>query len=301
MAAKPGGGALPVCALLLGATFWGVVWYPLRLLEMQGVDGLWSALIIYGAASLLGTSVLVSRRTLPRPVGGLLLLAFASGWCNVTFIIAMLQGNVVRVLLLFYLAPLWTVLLARLMLGEVLSNSARMTMVLAFAGAMVMLWDPATGLPWPRGAADWLALGSGFAFALSNVTVRWLQQVPVWDKCAVGWLGVLVVAAAWLFAVRPVPPDTAVAVAGAAALGLFGMVFMTFAVIYGITHMPAHRAAVILLFELVIGAASAQWLTDELVRLNEWVGGALILVAAWVAARGQLADVRDGGRVIHPS
>lgn len=301
MAAKPGGAVLPVCALLLGATFWGVVWYPLRLLEMQGVDGLWGALIIYGTASLLGLSILGSRRALPRPLGGLLLLAFASGWCNVTFIIAMLQGNVVRVLLLFYLAPLWTVLLARLMLGEVLSKPARMTMMLAFAGAMVMLWDPATGLPWPRGAADWLALGSGFAFALGNVTVRRLQQVPVWDKCAVGWLGGGVMAAAWLFAVQPAPPETAAAVAGAAALGLFGIVFMTFAVIYGITHMPAHRAAVILLFELVIGAASAQWLTDEPVRLNEWAGGALILIAAWIAARSQLADAHDDGRVIHPS
>jgi drug/metabolite transporter (DMT)-like permease len=299
MTTKPAG-ALPVFALLLGATFWGVVWYPLRLLEAEGLAGPWSALIIYGAAVLVGVMVMALRRSLPRPAGGLLVLAAASGWCNVSFIVAMLDGNVVRVLLLFYLAPLWTVLLARLILGEVLSKAAWLTMALAFAGAMVMLWDPAAGLPLPRGAADWLALSSGMAFALSNVTVRWLDKVPVWDKCVLGWLGVVAVAAAWLFFQPAIPPQSAGAVAGAAALGVFGMVFMTFAVIYGMTHMPAHRAAVILLFELVIGAAAAQWLTDEQVMLNEWTGGALILISAWIAARGQFVDIRDG-RVIHPS
>ncbi|MDX9740143.1 MAG: DMT family transporter [Gammaproteobacteria bacterium] len=293
-------GVLPVFSLLLGALFWGVVWYPLRLLEDQGLSGPWSALIIYGAAVLVGLAVLALRRSSPRPTAGLVLLAVASGWCNVSFIVAMLEGNVVRVLLLFYLAPLWTVLLARLMLGEVLSKSAGLTMALAFTGAMVMLWDPATGLPLPSGAADWLALSSGIAFALSNVTVRWLHEVPVWDKCVVGWLGVVLVAGAWLLVGGMAPPQAAGAVAGAVALGVFGMVFMTFAVIYGMTQMPAHRAAVILLFELVIGAASAQWLTDEHVRLNEWAGGALILVAAWIVARDQFVDVGDG-RVIHPS
>lgn len=301
MTTKPAG-VLPVCALLLGATFWGVVWYPLRLLEAEGLAGPWSALIIYGAAAAIGLIVLFLRRSrlALRPASRLLLLAAASGWCNVAFIVAMLDGNVVRVLLLFYLAPLWTVLLARLVLGEILSTAARITMALALAGAMVMLWDPSAGVPLPRGTADWLALSSGIAFALNNVTVRWLDEVPVWDKCVVGWFGVVAVAAAWLMLGHAEPPQSAGAVVGAAALGVLGMVFMTFAVIYGMTHLVAHRAAVILLFELVIGAASAQWLTDERVLLNEWVGGALILIAGWSAARGQFVDARDG-RVIHPS
>lgn len=301
MTTKPAG-ALPVCALLLGATFWGVMWYPLRLLETAGLAGRWSAVIIYGSAAVIGIAVLALRRSgsISHPPGRLALLALASGWCNVAFIAAVLEGNVVRVLLLFYLAPLWTVVLARLMLGEVLSNRARLMMALAFAGAMVMLWDPAVGMPLPRGAADWFALSSGVAFALNNVTVRWLDDVPVWDKCVAGWLGVVVVAAAWLVFDAETPPRSVEAIAGAIALGLFGMVFMTFAIIYGMTHMPAHRAAVILLFELVIGAASAQWLTVERVLLNEWVGGTLILIAAWIAARSQFVDTRDG-RVIHPT
>jgi drug/metabolite transporter (DMT)-like permease len=45
-----------------------------------------------------------------------------------------------------------------------------------------------------------------------------------------------------------------------------------------------HRSAVILLFELVVGAVSSLLLTDEVILLREWLGGGLIVIAAYVAA-----------------
>lgn len=298
---------LPIAALVAAATFWGVFWYPVRLLDEGGLDGLWTSLVIYASSCAVGAAVALAWRGLPRLRAGLqagdrrmlALLAIASGWCNVAFILAMLEGNVVRVLLLFYLAPLWTVLLARLFLDEPLGTAARLTLVLAVVGALVMLWDPAIGVPVPRSAADWMALSSGFAFALSNVTVRRLQAVPVAHKSFVAWAGVVLVAGAGIVLTGTGLPQAGASTIGAAvAIGVFGMVLMTLAVVYGITHLPAHRAAVILLFELVIGAVSAQLLTDEPVHANEWVGGALILSAAWFAARAQIADE---GKIVHPS
>ena len=41
---------LPVAGLLFSATLWGVVWYPLRLLEQAGLAGVWTSLISYSAA-----------------------------------------------------------------------------------------------------------------------------------------------------------------------------------------------------------------------------------------------------------
>jgi drug/metabolite transporter (DMT)-like permease len=42
---------------------------------------------------------------------------------------------------------------------------------------------------------------------------------------------------------------------------------------------------VILLFELVAGAASQQLLSEEIVTAREWMGGVLIVAGAWLAAR----------------
>jgi drug/metabolite transporter (DMT)-like permease len=270
-----------------------VIWYPLRLLETAGLPGLWTTLASYSAALLLGLWPCIARLgELRRQPWLLLVLALAAGWCNVAFILAVLEGTVVRVLLLFYLSPIWAVLMAWLFLGERLSVQARGVFALAIVGALIMLWDPAIGMPWPSGSGDWLAVSSGFAFALSNVVTRQLQQVSVQIKTLTSWTGVMFIAPAMLLAGGAlVLPEVSLSVwLGAAALGWFGIVIMTFAVQYGVTHMPVHRSAVILLFELIAGAVSANLLTDEVVRPLEWLGGALIITAAYLAARIQTQD-----------
>jgi len=283
---------IPVICLLLSASLWGVFWYPLRLLEGLGLVGLWSTLTIFGSALAFGMVLVLVRGTGIRSHPLLLLiLALASGWCNVAFIQAVLDGNVLRITLLFFLSPLWTVLLGRMILGERMSRAAQITMLFAMAGAIIMLWNAELGLPWPQDRADWLAISSGLAFALSNVMVRKLYEEDIWIKTVFAWVGVVILAAAWIVVVdSPWPPVDQTVLGLTVVLGGTAMACMTLLVLYGLTHMPAHQAAVILLFELVAGALSAQWLTDEVVLPQEWVGGALIITAAYFAARRQIRD-----------
>jgi drug/metabolite transporter (DMT)-like permease len=290
MAFTDRGHRLPVAALLVSATLWGLLWWPLRWLAAHGLQGLWSTLIIFAIPMCLGLPYIINRRReVFRRVGLLSIVALANGWCNTAFILAVLDGPVVRVLLLFYLSPLWAVLLAKLILGESLSRHGKATLLLAMIGAALMLWDPSLHMPWPRDAADWLAISSGFAFSLSNVYVRSLQDVTVATKTVASWCGVAALAAVSIAVMgTPLPPMSAPPLAAAAALGACGITIMTLAVQYGVTHMPVHRSAVILLFELVAGTASSQWLTDEVVSAREWIGGLLIISAAWFAARAQL-------------
>jgi drug/metabolite transporter (DMT)-like permease len=285
--AKPSRHWLPVLSLLFTATLWGIVWYPLRLLESQGLAGLWSAMISYGAALLVCLGVFVSQRGVLR--GNFLSLVFlglAAGWCNVAFIMAVLDGTVVRVLLLFYLSPFWAVCLGWLMLDERLDGKTLLVFLAAVGGAIIMLWDETIGLPWPRDASDWLAVSAGFAFALSNVFVRRMQTVGIWLKSAATWLGVVVIAGLWIAASQSAVPaiDTATLLF-AVLLGVGGFLVMTVAVQYGVSHMPVHRSAVILLFELVVGAVSSLLLTEETVSPREWLGGGMIVAASYLAAR----------------
>ena len=52
----------------------------------------------------------------------------------------MIHGQVMQVLLLFYLAPLWTVVFARMLLGERAGAVGALVMLLSLIGAAVMLW-----------------------------------------------------------------------------------------------------------------------------------------------------------------
>ena len=139
--------------------------------------------------------------------------------------------------------------------------------------------------------ADILALISGFSFALVNPLVRRAQAVSVRVKTVVAWWGVLLTAGVLIsMGFEPVPQPAPMVIAVALLLGVVAMPAMTLTVQYGVTHMPVHRSGVILLFELVAGAVSSMWLSDEMIGMREWVGGACVVLAAYLTARRQMEN-----------
>ena len=164
---------LPPAALMFNAFVWGVSWWPFRQLQALGLHPLWATTLIYLVAVVAITlwRPLAWRDLLAAPT--LWLLVLASGTTNAAFNWAVTVGDVVRVVLLFYLMPLWAVLLARVLLHERLTALALLRVALALGGAGIVLWpEGGSGWPLPRSLADWLAVAGGFSFALNNVMLR---------------------------------------------------------------------------------------------------------------------------------
>jgi drug/metabolite transporter (DMT)-like permease len=275
---------LPITSLLFAAILWGLIWYPYRLLQNTGVGGEVSTLVTYLLA-LGSTSLLFARawREFGRAPIAMAMVAIASGWCNLSYVLGILNGEVMRVLLLFYLAPLWTVPLARVILKEHITGVGYVVVFLALCGAMVMLWNPSLGLPIPSTKAEWLGLSSGFSFALANVSVRRAKSCGVAVKALSTFLGVALAA---LIAVSVktggAAQDFAAAYNALPLVGFVGvmLVAMGFATNYGLTHVPATRAIVIMLFELVIAALASYFLAGEVMGVKEWIGGTMIVAAS---------------------
>ncbi len=275
----------PVLSLLFAAAFWGIVWYPLRLFEAAGLSGAWLLAVSYTAAFLvLATFGWPGVGGMERHRGKLLLMALAAGWTNLGFVLAMLEGTVARVLILFYLSPLWTVLLGRLFLREPFTRTTAATLFGGLAGAFLVLWKPGTEAL-RFGVADLMALTSGFAFAVTNVITRALEELNTRQKTLVSWAGVILLSLAAAPLEESLPRLPWSIWLGAAALGAFGFLAATLAVIYGVSRLPVQRSAVILLVEILVGALSAWWLAGEQLSLREWLGGGMILVAGVIAMR----------------
>ena len=278
----------PAWALLLGAAYWGVVWWPYRLLGQAGLDGIWASLITYLIACIVGLVALRGAwRAFTKLSFHAVLMGAAIGWSNLAYVLGMLNGEVMRVLLLFYLAPLWTVPLAHVLLHEKLDRTGLAIMALATAGAMTMLWHPELGLPFPRGMAEALGLAAGFLFALGNVLVRKLAELTDGEKSLVIWVGVALASFAHL-GQSAVPAARAWDVAASQAPIVLGvgvtLVGAGLALQYGLSRLPANRAVVILLSELVVAAVAAYFIAGESLRLRDWIGGALIVAATVVSA-----------------
>ena len=280
---------LPAFALTFNAFVWGVSWWPFRRLEGAGVHPLLATVLVYAFAVLV---IGVLRRGAWRDVlctPALWVVALASGATNASFNWGVTIGDVVRVVLLFYLMPLWAVLLARVLLGERFTVAAGMRVGIALAGAAIVLWPPGGGWPLPRDAAEALGVAGGFSFALNNVMLRREARRTDAARALAMFAGGVVVAgsaAAALMAngaVAPLPVPAPGWVAGAAALaGLFRL--SNLALQYGATRLPANATAVIMTTEVLFATASALALDGGRLTPQVAGGGTLIVAAALLAA-----------------
>jgi len=279
----------PTWALLFGAATWGVVWYPYRLLAQAGLDGIWSTVFTYGTALVAGVAIfpraLVALRGMSRYA---VAMGLVIGWSNLAYVLGVLEGDVMRVLLLFYLAPLWTVPLARIILGERLGAWGALVVALAMVGAATMLWRPDLGAPWPASFAEWLGVGSGFLFALGNVLVRKLEGMSDAAKSIAIWAGVTVAGVVHLpgSGSAAAPALEALRASWPLVVGIgISLVAMSYLMQYGLSRLPANRAIVILLFELVVAALAAYFLAGETLRLQDWIGAGFIVGACIASGR----------------
>lgn len=286
--------------LVLNALVWGTSWWPFRRLQEAGLHPLWATAFIFTLASLV---IGIAR---PRAFGQVLrtpalwLLVLAAGMTNAAFNWAIVIGDVVRVVLLFYLMPLWTVLLARLVLGERLTPAAALRIGLALAGAAVVLWPDARAagsdsaallahLPLPRSLADWLGLAGGFTFAFNNIMLRREAGRPEEGRALAMFAGGAIVAAVLATGLSsrglaPWPPAPATAwLLTATALTLL-FIAGNLALQYGAARLPANRTAVVMLTEVVFASGSAIAFGGGAMTARLALGGGLIVASALLAA-----------------
>src|SRR5215217_2703605 len=118
----------PVLVLLCSSFLWGLTWLPLKYFGGFGLQGVNVTLVGYGSVGVLALPWLVRRsRSLRRDGRAVLLLALLGGLANLAFASAIVKGDVVRVMVLFYLLPAWGVLGGWLLLGERIDAWRRLT------------------------------------------------------------------------------------------------------------------------------------------------------------------------------
>lgn len=283
---------MPYLCLLFNAFVWGISWWPLRYLQLQGLHPVWATLVFFLLGGVLvGIARPQAWRTVVRSPA-LWVLGVASGATNAAFNWGVSTGEVVRVVLLFYLMPLWAVGLAWWLLGERITPLAMVRVGLALAGALLVLLPDQGGWPAFNGLADWLGLLGGMGFALTNVMLRRQAAHAPSARAMAMFMGGMVFPAllgVGLFSQGLIPGWPSFQMAWlwpALALGaLFFIANMTLQ--YGASRVPVHTTSVVMLTEVVFATGSAVWLGGEVLRQAVLAGGTLIMVAALLATRDE--------------
>ncbi|WP_175923379.1 DMT family transporter [Burkholderia latens] len=306
-------GSLPTLAILTGASVWGLIWYPLRILASLGLTGTLASALTSAVAFVF--VIVVRHRTIATLRWHWVLpgIAITAGVTNLGFVWGTIHGEVLRVMLLFYLTPAWTAIYAHFLLRERLSWAGAGLAALSIGGAMLMLWSPKLGVPLPANPAEWAGLAAGLSFAMSNVLVikasRELPEMRAEMRTATLFGGAAVFGAIASL-VEGLPAAPAGADLGPAALIVVAigvtMAANNLLVQYGLARVPANRASIIMLFEIVITALSAWVFANELPSAREWAGGVCIVLATLLSSRvhraapasGKPGGGRDGARAM---
>ncbi len=280
--------ALAAAALTVNAFVFGLSWWPFRALQSHGLHPLWATgiTLALALACLLVLRPLAWRGLLRHPA--LWWLVLSSGLTNVGFNWAVTVGDVVRVVLLFYLMPAWVVLLAWPLLGEKPTTGSLLRLALALSGVVIVLKTPASPWPVPETLADGLALMGGFCFALTNILLRKLNQTPGESRMLAMFAGGAIMATGaatlgmglGLVSAPPLPDLTW------SALALFtGLALLVgnLALQYGAARLSASATSLIMLSEVIFASVSSVLLGAGQLSLRTLLGGALILLASLLA------------------
>ena len=279
---------LPIFSLLFGAFVWGIIWYPYRLMAQAGVSGIYSSFYVFILTIAIALPYFfITKKKVPIWSKDFWLLALVAGYTNISYVLAVIDGEVVRVMLLFYLSPVWTIFLAHFMLNEDTQKRHYIAVFISLIGAFIMFWEPGY-LIHLDSKSDWLALSSGLGFAITNVMTRKHEHMTVNQKALAIWLGVIVVAMICIMFDKNAMPTldffrpVDAAIMMVIALSLF---LSTLLVQFGVTQIKAVEASSFFLFEIVVAAISSYFLVGESIALKEWLGGILIIAGVILSAK----------------
>lgn len=270
-------------AVALCGAVWGVYWLPLRYLERVGLSGSWATaaffLVAVPPAVLLAV---LARREIRAQVRTFLSLALLNGLVFNLYSNAYTATTVFNVLFLFYLSPIWSILIARFWFKERVSAVRIGCVGAGLAGLMIMLSGDG-GWPVPRNLGDWMALASGILWALVAIRIRNSPEFGAASNSVAFFLGGVVLALLFAIVLGSNQVPTAQAIHAAWPLVLFiawvAWLPSQFLLFWGVRRISPVRTGLLLMTELVSGVVTAAWLSGDPITWLQAFGGALIVAA----------------------
>jgi len=266
---------------------WGLFWIPLRGMDSAGVTDAWATVLFYGMPLVLFSPwIFKNWRRIARCGWSLHFIGITTGASLAFYSNALLYTEVVRGLVLYYTTPVWSLLLARIVLGETITTARILAIMFGLAGMLVMFGID-LGVPWPKNVGDWMALIGAMGWAVAAVLLRKDDGSRSMEICAVYFFyGVI---AAIVLAISPMAgeiefPDWSVIVdvlpwtIPVAIIVIPG----AYAAFWGAPHLNPGVVGLLFMTELSVGGITAAIWANEPLGARELTGIALISIAGLI-------------------
>lgn len=264
---------------------WGFNWVAARFIlqalqpwTMRAIGIGLGALTLFAAAKIARVPLAIKRRDRVKVLiaGFFNVAAFGVGSAY-----AQVYGTTSRAIVIAYSMPIWSALLARLLLKEELNAVKLAALALCAIGLAILIW-PLARTGFPLGAL--LALGCAWSWAAGTIYLKCAKiEAPtltsaVW-QLLFGWL-MLAAGMLWFEGLPSLSPLPGHVMAWIAYNGLIGMGLAYFLWFVIIDRLPAMTASLGSLLVPVFGVIGSAWLIGERPSLADAIGFACIFAAA---------------------
>lgn len=270
----------------MGTISWGLIWYPYRLLSDNGISGVYSSFLSFGFTIALSLVFYRLNNFSSLKNKNFWVYALIGGITNIAYVLAVINGELVRVMLLFFLSPVWTIPFSFLFLNEKLYFKNLLAALLSLIGAFIVLWQNELSLL-SINISDVYAIIGGIGFALTNVLARRFNRLSIKEKSYAIWVGVVIIAliSGMLFPIEISSSSFDFKAIFILILLGFILLFTTMVVQIGLTLVEAVRASPIFLFEIVVVGISGYLLANESLLYKDFIGGVFIILGVLVSTR----------------
>ena len=271
-------------ACLYAGAVWGLFWIPLRALEEASINGLWITVVYFLIPTICLIPVVLLRWQHVKKGGiSLQLTTMLSGGALLLYSTSIVYTDVVRAILLFYLTPIWATILARIFLGDLITPSRVIAMVLAILG-MLTIFGLGARFPIPQNIGDWLGIGSGFLWAVAMVRIRKSESHSAIELTAgfFQWSLIFSSGAAFLLAPSQMPDIEQILPALPLLLIFTALLVLpgTYASLLGPKYLSPGIVGLLFMTEIIVGAISVALLAGEPFGIRELIGVLLIAGAS---------------------
>ena len=278
-------------SILAGASLFGLFWIPLRYLDEQGLTALWTVAAINLVGLIIAVPMLFFSGESPgKNVKALLIVSAGMGLSNILYFAGIILSDVVRVVFLFYLLPLWATLFSWGIFGEKIGQARMLALAIAAVGIWLLLGTG--GLPIPQNLGDIFGLLAGIGWAFGLAMLRGKPDIGAAHTTAISMafacVGALILGFTlhrFIPEVQPAFPTANIITPLVVPLIAFGVLILwpcIFGQIWGAQYVAATTAALLTMSEIILATISYYIFEDPEMEFISWIGAILILSAIFI-------------------
>ncbi len=283
MTGPPSGQTLaPVLMTFFAAILWGLWWIPIRYLEGLGLTGGQVALAGNLGAVLAILLYMAVTRQMPRLGRRALYGALLVGLAVSCYSIALVLTDVMRAVLLFYLAPAWSKIIEWAFLGQRWRHTSSLTLALALGGAFLVMGGQLSLAQ--IGLGDGMAIASGVAWAVGATLIFTGGAARAASVTLATMISATLVAAGFILLVGDTLPrgDALPTIGLGLAMGALYVLPVMALSLWSAQRLSPALLSFLFTLEILSGVASSAYLLNETFDTMQLLGASMIIGAALV-------------------